>query len=145
MERLPEDTELDRCRKFVEFWEGCTQLQGLAQSNSNARLNNSAKHVAMLLETSGNVQRQQRWWRPRGEAPWCVPVQRGRPAPKSGWITTAEILLSKTRQSKIRKNIAPNPKTGKGGGIQQGKRPAPQMSFCCLVWCGFSFPSFSFF
>jgi hypothetical protein len=51
MERLPEDTELDRCRKFVEFWEGCTQLQGLAQSNSNARLNNSAKHVAMLLET----------------------------------------------------------------------------------------------
>jgi len=69
MERLPEDTELDRCRKFVEFWEGCTQLQGLAQSNSNARLNNSAKHVAMLLETSVNVQRKQRWGAQGGRRP----------------------------------------------------------------------------
>jgi hypothetical protein len=34
----------------VEFWEGCTQFEGLAQSNNNAKLNNSAKHDQTLLE-----------------------------------------------------------------------------------------------
>jgi hypothetical protein len=36
----------------VEFWEGCTQFDGLAQSNNNAKLNNSAKHDQTLLVTS---------------------------------------------------------------------------------------------
>jgi hypothetical protein len=36
----------------VEFWEGCTQVEGLAQSNNNAKLNNSAKHDQTLLVTS---------------------------------------------------------------------------------------------
>jgi hypothetical protein len=36
----------------VEFWEGCTQFEGLAQSNNNAKLNNSAKHDQTLLVTS---------------------------------------------------------------------------------------------
>jgi hypothetical protein len=35
----------------VEFWEGCTQFEGLAQSNNNAKLNNSAKHDQTLLVT----------------------------------------------------------------------------------------------
>jgi hypothetical protein len=36
----------------VEFWEGCTQFEGLEQSNNNAKLNNSAKHDQTLLVTS---------------------------------------------------------------------------------------------
>jgi hypothetical protein len=36
----------------VEFWEGCTQFEGLAQSNNNAKLNNSAKHDQTMLVTS---------------------------------------------------------------------------------------------
>jgi hypothetical protein len=36
----------------VEFWEGCSQFEGLAQSNNNAKLNNSAKHDQTLLVTS---------------------------------------------------------------------------------------------
>jgi hypothetical protein len=36
----------------VEFWEGCTQFEGFAQSNNNAKLNNSAKHDQTLLVTS---------------------------------------------------------------------------------------------
>jgi hypothetical protein len=36
----------------VEFWEGCTQVEGLAQSNNNAKLNNSAKHDQTMLVTS---------------------------------------------------------------------------------------------
>jgi hypothetical protein len=36
----------------VEFWEGCIQFEGLAQSNNNAKLNNSAKHDQTLLVTS---------------------------------------------------------------------------------------------
>jgi hypothetical protein len=36
----------------VEFWEGYTQFEGLAQSNNNAKLNNSAKHDQTLLVTS---------------------------------------------------------------------------------------------
>jgi hypothetical protein len=36
----------------VEFWEGCTQFEGLAQSNNNAKLKNSAKHDQTLLVTS---------------------------------------------------------------------------------------------
>jgi hypothetical protein len=36
----------------VEFWEGCTQFEGLAQSKNNTKLNNSAKHDQTLLVTS---------------------------------------------------------------------------------------------
>jgi hypothetical protein len=36
----------------VEFWEGCTQFEGLEQSNNNAKLNNSGKHDQTLLVTS---------------------------------------------------------------------------------------------
>jgi hypothetical protein len=46
----------------VEFWEGCTQFEGLAQSNNNAKLNNSAKHEQTLLvtrETEKEVKRME--------------------------------------------------------------------------------------
>ena len=33
------------------FWVGCNSIQGLAQSNNNAKLNYSAKHV---INAAGN-------------------------------------------------------------------------------------------
>ena len=92
MERLPEDTELDHCRKVVEFWEGCTQFQGLAQSNSNARLNNNAKHVAMLLETSVNVQRKQNQ---EGRRPGVFPSREEDQRPNQGGAQQPEIFFPK--------------------------------------------------
>ena len=92
MERLPEDTELDRYIKVVEFWEGCTQFQGLAQSNSNARLNNSAKHIAMLLEISVNMQRKQNQ---EGRRPGVFPSREEDQRPNQWGAQQLEIVFPK--------------------------------------------------
>jgi uncharacterized low-complexity protein len=73
-------------------------IEGLAQSNNNAKLNYSAKHDQMLLETSAKADEK----RSKPERGQCGTFAAGSNASKRGDTTCVEGVLTARKKRKIK-------------------------------------------